>query len=312
MLLSSVPISAIRAFEAAARTGSFRDAANELHLTPSAVSHAIRKLESTMSTTLFERSARSVRLTPAGENLMRHAGAAFDNLRRGMEEVTGRGPQLLQVHCAPSFAAQWLAFRLAQFLAAEPKLEVRLAASTEYARFSNDDFDVDVVYGQPKGEGIEIIPLGEETVTPLCTLDIAKRIRKPKDLFGQVLIRSEVKRVQWHQWFAANGLESPAIHVCVSTAASLPSQWLRAVLAWLSNRPGLRSVKLRQENWSPHSRAVQSMFATLAIISLFRAPADSDARCAPLPSGSRQSFPRPRASPKSSVRSIVDKSDCGT
>ena len=59
---------------------------------------------------------------------------------------------------------------------------------------------------------IEIIPLGEETVTPLCTPDIAKRIRKPKDLFGQVLIRSDVKRVQWHQWFAANGLESPAIH----------------------------------------------------------------------------------------------------
>ena len=165
-----------------------------------------------MSTTLFERSARSVRLTPAGENLMRHAGAAFDNLRRGMEEVAGRGPQLLRVHCAPSFAAQWLAPRLAQFLAAEPKLEVRLAASTEYARFSNDDFDVDVVYGQPRGEGIEIIPLGEETVTPLCTPDIAKRIRKPKDLFGQVLIRSEVKQVQWHQWFTANGLESPAIH----------------------------------------------------------------------------------------------------
>src|SRR5262249_5504918 len=94
MLLSSVPISAIRAFEAAARTGSFRDAANELHLTPSAVSHAIRKLETTMSTTLFERSARSIRLTPAGENLMRHAGAAFDNLRRGIEEVAGRGPQL--------------------------------------------------------------------------------------------------------------------------------------------------------------------------------------------------------------------------
>jgi LysR family glycine cleavage system transcriptional activator len=212
MLLSSVPISAIRAFEAAARTGSFRDAANELHLTPSAVSHAIRKLESTMCTTLFERSTRSVRLTPAGANLMRHAGAAFDNLRRGMEEVAGRGPQLLRVHSAPSFAAQWLAPRLAQFLAAEPKLEVRLAASAEYARFSNDDFDVDVVYGQPRGEGNEIIPLGEETVTPLCTPDLAKRIRRPKDLLGQVLIRSEVKQVQWHQWFAANGLDSPAIH----------------------------------------------------------------------------------------------------
>jgi LysR family transcriptional regulator, glycine cleavage system transcriptional activator len=212
MLLSSVPISAIRAFEAAARTGSFRDAANELHLTPSAVSHAIRKLESTMSTTLFERSARSVRLTPAGEHLMRHAGTAFDNLRRGIEEVAGRGPQLLRVHCAPSFAAQWLAPRLGQFIAAEPKLEVRLAASTEYAHFSNDDFDLDIVYGQPRGEGVEIVSLGEETITPLCTQEIAKRIRKPRDLFDQVLIRSEVKQVQWHQWFAANGLESTAIH----------------------------------------------------------------------------------------------------
>ena len=212
MLLSNVPISAIRAFEAAARTGSFRDAANELHLTPSAISHAIRKLESTMSTTLFERGTRSVRLTPAGENLMRHAGAAFDNLRRGIEEVAGRGPQLLRVHSAPSFAAQWLAPRLGRFIAAEPKLEVRLAASAEYARFSNDDFDLDIVYGQPRGEGVEIVPLGQETITPLCTPEIAKRIRKPKDLFNQVLIRSEVKQVQWHQWFAANGLEPPAIH----------------------------------------------------------------------------------------------------
>ncbi|MCA1381779.1 MULTISPECIES: LysR substrate-binding domain-containing protein [Bradyrhizobium] len=211
-MLSSIPISSIRAFEAAARTGSFRDAANELHLTPSAVSHAIRKLESAMGTILFERSARAIRLTPAGANLMRHAGAAFDNLRRGIEEVAGRGPQLLRVHCAPSFAAQWLAPRLARFMAAEPKLEVRLAANTEYARFSNDDFDIDIVYGKPRAEGVEIIPLGEETVTPLCTPELAKKIRKPKDLFDQVLIRSEVKQVQWHQWFSANGLEAPAIH----------------------------------------------------------------------------------------------------
>jgi DNA-binding transcriptional LysR family regulator len=165
-----------------------------------------------MSTTLFERSARSVRLTPAGENLMRHAGAAFDNLRRGIEEVAGRGPQLLRVHCAPSFAAQWLAPRLGRFIKAEPRLEVRLAASAEYARFGNDDFDLDIVYGQPRAEGVEIVSLGEETITPLCSPEIARKIRKPKDLFSQVLIRSEVKQVQWHQWFVANGLESPAIH----------------------------------------------------------------------------------------------------
>lgn len=211
-MLANVPMSAIRAFEAAARTGSFRDAANELHLTPSAVSHAIRKLESTLSTVLFERSARSIRLTPAGENLMRHAGSAFDELRRGLEEVAGRGPRLLRVHSAPSFAAQWLAPRLAKFLANEPSVEVRLAASTDYARFTNDDFDVDIVYGQPRAEGVEVIPLGEEVVTPLCAPKLAKQIRKPEDMLKQVLIRSDVKQVQWHQWFAANGVDAPALH----------------------------------------------------------------------------------------------------
>lgn len=211
-MLSHVPISAIRAFEAAARTGSFRDAANELHLTPSAVSHAIRKLESALSTTLFTRGARAVHLTPAGELLMRHAGTAFDELRRGLEDVAGRGPQLLRVHSAPSFAAQWLAPRLSRFLAAEPKLQVRLAASTDYARFSNDDFDVDIVYGQPRVEGVEIVPLVEEVVTPLCAPALARKIRKPADLLDHVLIRSDMKQVQWVQWFSANGLEAPAIH----------------------------------------------------------------------------------------------------
>jgi DNA-binding transcriptional LysR family regulator len=211
-MLSKVPMSAIRAFEAAARTGSFRDAANELHLTPSAVSHAIRKLETTLSTVLFERSTRSVRLTPAGENLMRHAGSAFDELRRGLEEVAGRGPRLLRVHSAPSFAAQWLAPRLARFLSNEPLVEVRLAASTDYARFTNDDFDVDIVYGAPRAEGVEAIPLGEEVVTPLCSPELAKKIRRPEDLLKQVLIRSDVKQVQWHQWFAANDVDAPALH----------------------------------------------------------------------------------------------------
>ncbi|MGJ4930483.1 LysR substrate-binding domain-containing protein [Bradyrhizobium sp. HKCCYLS2038] len=211
-MLSNVPISSIKAFEAAARTGSFRDAANELHLTPSAVSHAIRKLETTLRTVLFERTARSVRLTPAGENLMRHAGAAFDQLRRGLEEVAARGPQLVRVHAAPSFAAQWLTPRLAQFLAAHPKLEVRLAANTDYARFKNDDFDIDIVYGRPHAEGVEIVPLAEETVTPLCSPALAAAIRSPADLLERTLIRSDLKQVQWQQWFSANGLEAPALH----------------------------------------------------------------------------------------------------
>ena len=109
-----------RIFEAAGRTGSFRAAAAALNLTPSAVSHAIRKLEQVLGLPLFERDSRHASLTYEGEVLMRHVSRAFDDLRRGMEVVSARGPKLLRLHCAPSFAAQWLTPRLARFLRNTP------------------------------------------------------------------------------------------------------------------------------------------------------------------------------------------------
>ena len=91
-MIQAMPLSFLRAFEAAGRTGSFRAAAAELNLTPSAVSHAVRKLEQVLGTSLFERDTRNVRLSYEGEALMRHVSRAFDELRRGMEVVSTRGP----------------------------------------------------------------------------------------------------------------------------------------------------------------------------------------------------------------------------
>jgi DNA-binding transcriptional LysR family regulator len=208
-MLNQVPLSILRAFEAAGRTGSFRAAAAELALTPSAVSHAVRKLEQTLGASLFLRDNRAVHLSPEGEALMRHVGRAFDELRRGLEMVSTRGPQLLRLHSAPSFAALWLSPRLGRFLRDHPGIEVRLAAGTDYTRFLNDEFDADIVYGPPRLEGLVIIPLGEETVTPLCTADLAREIKTPMDLFNHVLIESETKQVRWPDWFARNGLPAP-------------------------------------------------------------------------------------------------------
>ncbi len=205
-------ISLLRAFEAAARSGSFQEAATELHLSPSAVSHAIRKLEQNLGATLFVRDGRKVKLSPDGTALMRHIGPAFDDLRRGMEQVSMRGPKVLRVHCAPSFAAQWLTPRLPRFLAANADVEIRLSASTDYTRFANDEFDVDIVYGRPTQEGAIILPLGEETVTPLCSPKFAGLIRRPEDLVHQALIDSDNKKVRWPDWFAANGLSAPEPH----------------------------------------------------------------------------------------------------
>lgn len=209
-MLGTIPISSIRVFESAARTGSFRGAANELHLSPSAISHAIRKLETALGTVLFERGVRRVHLTPAGESLMRHASKAFEELRQGLESVARRGPQLLRVHSAPSFAAQWLAPRLSRFLSANPGIEVRLAASTDYARFTNDDFDIDIVYGTPRAESALFLPLGEEIVTPLCAPALAGKIQAIADLAVHTLITSDNKLVRWNDWFSANGVEAPA------------------------------------------------------------------------------------------------------
>jgi LysR family transcriptional regulator, glycine cleavage system transcriptional activator len=208
-MLQPMPLSFLRAFEAAGRTGSFRAAAVELNLTPSAVSHAIRKLEQALGIPLFERDTRNVRLSYEGEALMRHVSRAFDELRRGMEVVSTRGPMLLRLHCAPSFAAQWLTPRLARFRAEHPGVEVRLAAGTDYARFNADEFDADIVYGSPRVEGLVVVPLAEETITPICAPALAERISTPADLFDEVLIQSDSKQIRWADWFAANGLVAP-------------------------------------------------------------------------------------------------------
>ncbi|MDY0241401.1 MAG: LysR substrate-binding domain-containing protein [Rhodospirillaceae bacterium] len=206
-----LPLTHLRVFESASRTGSFRSAATELNLSPSAVSHAIRKLECIVGTTLFERSGRTARLTQDGEALMNHIGRAFEDMRRGLEVISKKGPGSLRLHCAPSFATQWLSPRLSQFLALYPDIEMRLSAGTDYTRFLSDDFDADIIYGQPR-EGLVVLPLGEEVLTPLCSPAIAAEINTPRDLYQHVLIESEVVPVRWATWFAANGLVAPPPH----------------------------------------------------------------------------------------------------
>lgn len=209
-MLAHVSLPAVRAFEAAARRGSFRAAAAELNLSPSAVSHAIVKLEKTLGVTLFERNGRSMALTINGETLMHHVRNAFDELRRGLESISAQGPQLLRVHSAPSFAAAWLTPRLPAFLAQHPGIELRLAAGTDYTRFTGDDFDVDIVYGPVRGDGLATIDLPQETVTPLCAPALAGSIASPADLLRANLIHSDNKQVRWNHWFSINGMSAPA------------------------------------------------------------------------------------------------------
>ena len=212
-----IPLSSLRTFEAAARTGSFSTAAKGLNLTPSAVSHAIRGLERSLGVALFLREGRSIRLTGEGEVLMHHVERAFGELQLGLGSISAHaGHHLLRLHCAPSIAAQWLVPRLCRLLDETGGLEVRIAAGTDYTRFLADEFDADIVYGPPPPayygpahRSVVMLPLGTETVTPLCAPALAERIRVPADLLAHTLIESDNKRVRWPNWFAANGMAAP-------------------------------------------------------------------------------------------------------
>jgi DNA-binding transcriptional LysR family regulator len=148
---------------------------------------------------------------------MRHVERGFGELTLGIASVAARRPQLLKLHSAPSFAAQWLVPRLGRLLEECPGLELRIAAGTDYTRFLGDEFDADIVYGAPPAElhagaghqAMTILPLGMETVTPLCAPALAERIRGARDLLAETLIESDNKRVRWPAWFAANGLAAP-------------------------------------------------------------------------------------------------------
>lgn len=214
-----LPLSALRAFDAITRRGSFRAAAEDLGLSASAISHAVRSLEVALGTTLFLRQGRSIRLTKEGETLALHTERGFGELQLGVSNVSLRGrAQLLRLHCAPSMAAQWLLPRLRRLLGEVPGLEVRIAAGTNYTRFASDEFDADIVYGAPPPEfysgvpglqGVDTLPLGTETVTPLCSPELAAFIRSTRDLFAQTLIESDNKKIRWTDWFAANNLVAP-------------------------------------------------------------------------------------------------------
>lgn len=211
-MLHLTSLSAMRIFESAARLGSFRAAAEELNLSPSAISHAISKLERDLGTALFERNTRNVTLTLAGQTLLNHASNAFEELRRGVEMISSNKTHLLRVHCAPSYAAKVLSPRLPAFLKENPEVEVRVASSTTYARFTDGLFDLDIIYGEPQNrEDLIVIPLSEEIVSPLCSPEMASSLRSIRDIFRFPLIRSDLKRIQWIDWFEANNLGSPPV-----------------------------------------------------------------------------------------------------
>lgn len=184
-------------------------AALELGIPSSAVNHSIRKLEESINIQLFERTTREVNLTLKGRVLMEHVQRGLDEMQRGFALAKTQERPPLRLHTAPSFGVQWLMPRLSRFVQAYPSIDLRFSASTDYAQFENDDFDLDVVYGEPRSSTHQKVPLAVEHLTPLCSPEIAETIQSPQDLYRHRMIQCDVQMLQWKGWFEANHLMPP-------------------------------------------------------------------------------------------------------
>lgn len=212
-------LSQLRVFEAAARRGSFALAAEELHLTASAISHQVRALESHLGRPLFERRHRGVTLTAEGERLHDSLSRAFDAIEAACAEV--RLPahaQVVAVHCAPSLALKWLGPRLRALAEAHPEVHVRLSTGADVPDLAVVR-EVDLVLAYADGRarpGVEVTPLGDEEIAPLAAPALLRRFAAagdPPDPAALVqrlpLIDATLSPLPWSRWFALQGLPMP-------------------------------------------------------------------------------------------------------
>jgi LysR family glycine cleavage system transcriptional activator len=201
------PLEALFAFEAASRLGSFAQGAEELGVTPSAVSHQIRQLEDFLGVPLFQRHAGRAVLTSAG----RVYAQEIEHAMRVVAEATALvAPQSqaghLVIASGPSFAAKWLQPRLPEFLRANPATRVRLSTLSSLEALDTTPFDIAIAYGAPPSAQQPAEPLLIERLRPLCSpgLAAALALRAPGDLARATLIHS-VNALTWAEYFRRVG-----------------------------------------------------------------------------------------------------------
>ena len=204
------PLTALLAFERAATQLSFRRAARDLALSPSAISHQIRGLEEQFGIKLFIRGARSVRLTADGERYLAKVSVALATLQeagRDMLRQRRDGGSELWISALPFFTSTVLLPALPDFKQHNPGLTLRIEATHQYADFTASRVDVAIRYGREHSAGLKFEPLVAVSGLPVCAPALIKRgLRKPEDLAGQVLIHLTTQPRSWPAWLKEAGI----------------------------------------------------------------------------------------------------------
>lgn len=208
-------LSGMRAFEAAARHGSFARAAAELNVTPAAVSQHVRGLEAYLGFRLFRRSAGGLAPTDEALSVLPDVRDGFERLAAAQQRLRSQGAHgTLTVTTSPSFAAKWLMPRIEVFRAQHPDISLRLDVTERLVDFAREEVDLGVRYGRGVYRDLESELLLEEQVFPVCSpllLDGAAPLRRPADLARHTLIHDATIAFDpgfpnWRTWLAIAGL----------------------------------------------------------------------------------------------------------
>ena len=207
------PFPAVRAFEAAARRLSFRRAAEELHVSDSAISHQVRRLEEFLEVRLFVRDPGGVSLTAAGRDYLAAMSGILDRLAEATAATRGAAtPARVRLRTTPAFAARWLLPRLGALQAQHPAVALEITTSVEAVDFRAEPVDLIVQYGVEQGEGVCVAPLMRSARSPVCAPSLLRDgppLRSPADLARHVLLRDMVGD-GWEAWCRRAGVPGPA------------------------------------------------------------------------------------------------------
>ncbi|MEM9147657.1 MAG: LysR substrate-binding domain-containing protein [Pseudomonadota bacterium] len=207
-------LGSLRAFEAAARHGSFKAAATELAVTPGAVSQQIRGLEEDLDVKLFARAVRSVSLTESGQRLQPALTSAFMMIREAVDDVRPQSQSPLRVQSSGPIIGKWLLPRLHRFAERYPELGVSIQSVNPIIPFGDDGPDVSIRYTRKPSSGLFAQKLCAEYLLPLASPDLIGRLglRDPSDMVRAPLLHDTSNEVfgeapDWATWFAAAGLD---------------------------------------------------------------------------------------------------------
>jgi LysR family glycine cleavage system transcriptional activator len=206
------PLNALRAFEAAARLGRMTSAAEELSVTPGAISRQVRQLEAALGVALFEGSRNKPQLTPAGVTLLPGISAALDQMDSAVRAVRCTVAGTLDVCCYSTFTVKWLIPRLYGFNALHPDIEIRLSAADRARELDTGRFDLLITAeDRDSAKSPTLLPLFAERLGPVMapSLAAASRIHTAQDLAGQTLLHTATRPDAWQMWCQSRNCTMP-------------------------------------------------------------------------------------------------------